>query len=169
MTDPVQPGGNGEPPANGGTDADTLRELIAIRDRLNEDNAKASETLSTTVRTVATGLALVVYTFFFSKDQSSFVQAHFEAVRLASLLGLTALVADALQYIFALAQIGKTRRLIESKAVPQTVEGVVGARSNVFLTLRDFMFLVKIILVAIGSFIIIDAVFNTTLATVTPK
>ena len=145
------------------------KELDSIRDRLNADDDKASETLSSTVRTVATGLALVVYTFITSKDQSPFVQAHFEAIRAASVLGLAALVADALQYIFALGQIGKARQMIKSGAVPESIKGTVQARSNRYMTLRDGMFLTKIVLVAIGSFVIIDALLNTNLATLVAK
>ena len=69
------------------------KELDWLRDRLDADEVKSADVLSTTVRTVATGLTLITYTFLTADKPSPFVMSHFDAMRLASVLGLLALAA----------------------------------------------------------------------------
>jgi hypothetical protein len=143
------------------------KELDSLRDRLGADEIKVADVLSTTVRTVATGLTLITYTFLTADKPSPFVTAHFHAMRLASVLGLSALVTDALHYGAALLQIQRTRTKILAQDGRVTVDFVVAARTNLFYYARNAFFLIKIALVACGSAVVITALLSTQLENLT--
>ncbi len=140
-------------------------EIRSLRDRLNEDDAKVADTFSSNVRTVSTGLALITDTIMTTDQPSPFFKAHFEAMRAGSVMDLCALVADALQYTCALLQILRTRHLVVRGLVPQTRDGIVAARTNAFYRLREVFFVVKAVLAAVGSAIVIVALLRTDLGT----
>lgn len=139
------------------------KELDSLRDRLNADDVKVADTFSTIVRTVATGLTLITYTFLTSDKISPFVRDNFEIIRAGSIIGLVALIADALQYAAALMQIAQARRSIQSGRVPETIEGVIRARTNKFLIAREFFFWSKAVITAGGACIIIYALSRASL------
>ena len=67
-------------------------------DTLVGDIQYASTTVSTIVRTMATGLAIMIYGFVFSRDVPPLFLNHKAAFFIASLCGIGALVLDIWQY-----------------------------------------------------------------------
>jgi hypothetical protein len=136
-------------------------EAEKLRDRINADEAKSTETLSTISRTLATGLALITYTFLIQKDQSAFLLARFETFRYASILGVLSLAADALQYAFASIQVRRLRyRIKEHIRVRQvlTLQELDRFTRNWFYYLRDAMFWFKLLFAAAGTIIVVLAI-----------
>jgi hypothetical protein len=138
-------------------------EAEKLRDRINADEAKSTETLSTIARTIATGLALITYTFLVQKDQSNFLTERFATFRCASILGVLALAADALHYAFASIQVRCLRSRIKSHVNAHrrlTLRELDEFTRNVFYYLRDVMFWAKLVLVAVGTIIVIFALVS---------
>lgn len=139
-------------------------EAEKLRDRINADEAKSTETLSTISRTLATGLALITYTFLVQKDQSAFLSARLGTFRLASILGVLSLAADGLQYAFASIQVRLLRSKIkEHIRVHQTLRlrDLDCFTRNWFYYLRDAMFWVKLVFAGAGIIIVIWAIAST--------
>jgi drug/metabolite transporter (DMT)-like permease len=141
----------------------SLPEAEKLRDRLLADEAKSTDTLSTIARSLAVGLALITYTFFFQKDHSDFVAQNFNILKVPSILGVMALIADGLQYFFAIRQVGAARDAIKRHIVsgrPLTVAQTERYQKNQYSFPRDAMFWLKLVLVVIGSGIVIYVLSN---------
>lgn len=139
-----------------------FEEIKSLRDRLNADEESTSSTLSTIIRTLASGLALLTYNFFASKDHTKFFADNFSSFRLASIFGIAALVADGFQYFFAVRQVAITRRRVieRYKEGKLTVEAFAADRSNIFFIARNALFYLKAAFALAGAIIVIHALWN---------
>ena len=145
----------------------SAEEAGKLRDRMNADEDKSTETLSSISRSLAIGLALITYTFFFQKDHSAFVVENFDELRYASLFGVCAVVSDALQYFFAWRQVRLMRSLIKDQ-IRQHKVLAIGAlekfTKNYFYYLRDIMFWLKLVFVAIGSISVLKVIWSASVS-----
>jgi len=134
-------------------------EAAKYRDLMNADEDKSTENLSTISRSLAIGLALVTYTFFIGDKNNDFVASNFLGLLAASVLGVLALTADALHYLFAMLQVRLMRRQIKQEIDTTggtlTINSVDRFNKNIFYWLRWAMFWAKLVLVAFGGSVII--------------
>ena len=129
-----------------------------LRDRMNADEDKSTDTLSTIARSIAVGLALIIYAFFVQKDQSEFVSRYFGWLLIASVFGVMAVTADALQYLSGMLQVRRLRGKIKQHLAANEALSIVALdkyTKNVFYALRNVMFWSKLVLVAFGTALII--------------
>jgi hypothetical protein len=142
----------------------SLSEGEKLRDQMNANEDKSTETLSTISRSLAVGLALITYSFFFEKDHSDFLTANFLALLAASALGVLALTADAMHYLFAMLQVQLMRRRIKQHLDGNgtlTTVTLDHFNRNTFYWLRYAMFWSKLILVACGAAVIIVIILRS--------
>jgi hypothetical protein len=133
-------------------------EAEKLRDRINADEIKSTETLSTISRTLATGLALITYTFLIQKEISAFLLERFGTFRIASMLGVLSLTADALQYAFASIQVRRLRSSIKAHIREhQTLmlRDIDRFTRNLFYYLRETMFWFKLLFAGAGVIIVL--------------
>lgn len=138
-----------------------------LRDRMNGDEDKSTETLSTISRSLAVGLALIAYTFFVQKEHTPFVADNFGWLLAASAIGVLAVTADALHYLFGTLQVRQMRRLIQQQiAIDGTlsIDQLARINKNLFYGLRSTMFWGKLVLVAIGTGIVLVIISRVALA-----
>ena len=136
----------------------SFSEAEKLRDRMNADEDKSTETLSTISRSIAVGLALITYTFFVQKEHNEFLDHNFGGLLVASVFGVLALTADTLHYLFGSLQVRLLRNKIEQHVASSgtlTIASLDHLTNNVFHKLRDAMFWSKLILVALGTSIVI--------------
>jgi hypothetical protein len=139
-------------------------EAAKFRDLMNADEDKSTENLSTISRSLAIGLALVTYTFFMDDKSNNFLTNNFLGLLAASVLGVLALMADTLHYLFAMLQVRLMRRRIKrqiEETASLTFANLDHFDRNAFYWLRWVMFWGKLIFVACGVSIVVVIILRS--------
>jgi hypothetical protein len=139
-------------------------EAEKLRDRMHADEDKSTENLSTISRSLAIGLALFTYTFFMDDKINGFLTNNFLGLLAASVLGVLALTADTLHYLFAMLQVRLLRRRIKrqiEETTSMTFANLDRFERNAFYWLRWVMFWSKLIFVGCGVSIVVVIILRS--------